>query len=155
MVIALPSEHALARRSVSAISLKDLADEAFVMCARQQGPAIYEAAIAACLKAGFNPRLGQEAPRITSALSLVAAGLGVSVVPASMQTMTMHGVVYRPIKGALKPKAVLNLASRRNDSSPAVPNFLSLVARAAKGIKIDKKGQAGMSESGHDRQNSE
>jgi DNA-binding transcriptional LysR family regulator len=140
MVVALPSEHALARKAGRAISLKDLADEAFVMYARQQGPAIYEATMAACLKAGFNPRLGQEAPRITSALSLVAAGLGVSVVPASMQTMTMHGVVYRKIKGALRPKAVLNLASRRDDTSLAIRNFLSLVTRVARGLRSTWEG---------------
>ena len=136
MVVALPNEHMLVRKITGAIALKELADETFVMYARQQGPAIYEATMAACLKAGFNPRLGQEAPRITSALSLVAAGLGVSVVPASMQTMAMHGVVYRPIKGGATPKAVLNLASRRDDSSPALRNFLGLVMRAAREIRI-------------------
>lgn len=133
MIVALPSEHTLARSDGGGmISLKDLADETFIVYARQQGPAIYEATIAGCLKAGFNPRLGQEAPRVTSALSLVAAGLGISVVPASMHTMTMHGVVYRQIKGAAKPKVVLNLASRRGDSSAILHNFLSLVGRTAR-----------------------
>jgi DNA-binding transcriptional LysR family regulator len=140
MVVALPREHVLARKPAGAIALKSLADEAFVMYARQQGPAIYQATIAACLNAGFNPRLGQEAPRITSALTLVAAGLGVSVVPASMQTMRMHGVVYRPIRGGAGPKVVLNLASRRDDSSPAVRNFLGLVVRAAHGIRVGGSG---------------
>jgi len=139
MVIALPSGHALARAVRGAFALRDLADEAFIVYAREQGPAIYEATLEACFKAGFNPRLGQEAPRVTSALSLVAAGLGVSVVPSSMQTMTMHGVVYRPIKGTFRPKAILNLAARRGDTSAVVQNFLRLVVRSAKSLRLDQE----------------
>jgi DNA-binding transcriptional LysR family regulator len=135
MVVALPSAHALAQNDGDAVlSLKDLAGETFIVYARQHGPGLYDATTAACLKAGFSPRLGQEAPRITSALSLVAAGLGISAVPASMQRMIMDGVAYRRLKGPNQPKAVLNLASRRGDPSAVVRHFLSLVKRAAKNI---------------------
>ncbi|WP_220008874.1 LysR family transcriptional regulator [Bradyrhizobium sp. BR 10289] len=134
MVVALPSDHALARgdRGRGALALKDLADQTFIIYARQLGPAFYEATMTACMKAGFTPRLGQEAPRIISALSLVAVGLGISLVPACMQRMTMDGVAYRPIKGGGQPKAVLNLASRRGEPSPVVRNFVGLVRRAAR-----------------------
>ena len=134
MVAALPSEHPLARsgRHTVSLSLKDLADEQFIIYARQQGPAFYEATMAACLRAGFTPRLGQEAPRITSALSLVAVGLGVSLVPACLQNMTMNGVVYRQLKGSIQPKAVLMLGLRRGDTSPVVRNYMNLVRKAAK-----------------------
>ena len=138
MVVALPSDHALARRDRrGALSLKDLAGETFIIYARQLGPAFYEATMAACLKAGFSPRLGQEAPRITSALSLVAVGLGISLVPACMQRMTMDGIAYRPLKGTSQPKAVLNLASRRGEPSPVVRNFVMLVRRAARNLPTD------------------
>jgi DNA-binding transcriptional LysR family regulator len=135
MVAALPSQHGLARNGRGddgALPLKELVGETFIVYARQQGPAIYEATMAACLKAGFSPRLGQEAPRVTSALSLVAAGLGVSLVPASMQRMVMDGVAYRRLKGAAQPKLVLNLTARRGDPSPVVRHFLTLVRRAAR-----------------------
>ena len=146
MVVALPSDHAMARRERgddAPIALKDLADETFIVYARQLGPALYEATMAACLKAGFSPRLGQEAPRITSALSLVAVGLGITVVPACMQRMTMDGIAYRRLKGAAQPKAVLNLASRRGEPSPVVRNFVNLVRRAARNVPADpRKGGA-------------
>ena len=133
MVVALPSDHALARgRRDGAIALKDLAGETFIIYARQLGPAFYEATMAACRKAGFSPRLGQEAPRITSALSLVAVGLGVTLVPACMQRVRMDGIAYRALKGVSQPKAVLNLASRRGDASPVVRNFVKLVRQAAR-----------------------
>jgi DNA-binding transcriptional LysR family regulator len=136
MVVALPSDHALARRDC-ALSLKGLSGETFIVYARQLGPTFYEATMAACLKAGFSPRLGQEAPRITSALSLVAVGLGISLVPASMQRMTMNGIAYRRLKDVSQPKAVLNLASRRGDPSPVVRNFMNLVRRAARNFDAD------------------
>jgi DNA-binding transcriptional LysR family regulator len=136
MVVALPSDHAMARRGAP-IALKDLADEAFIIYARQLGPAFYEATIAACLKAGFTPRVGQEAPRITTALSLVAVGLGVTLVPACMQRMTLDGIAYCRLKGAAQPKAVLNLASRRGEASPVVRNFVNLVRRAARTFPAD------------------
>ncbi|MHC2334006.1 LysR family transcriptional regulator [Bradyrhizobium sp. USDA 4454] len=134
MVAALPSDHPLARsgRRAMSLSLKDLADEQFIIYARQLGPAFYEATMAACRRAGFTPRLGQEAPRITSALSLVAVGLGVSLVPACLQNMTMNGVVYRRLKGAVQPKAVLMLGLRRGETSPVVRNYVSLVRKTAK-----------------------
>lgn len=141
MVVALPSDHAMARREPGGapIALKDLAGETFIIYARQLGPAFYEATMAACLKAGFSPRLGQEAPRITSALSLVAAGLGITVVPACMQRMTMDGITYRRLKGASQPKAVLNLASRQGEPSPVVRNFVNLVRRAARNFPVETK----------------
>jgi DNA-binding transcriptional LysR family regulator len=133
MIIALPTGHPLVRKtSEEPIPLSALSEETFVAYAREQGPAIYEATVAACLKAGFTPRLGQEAPRVTSALSLVAAGLGIAIVPASMQRMGMENVVYRGIKGAAQLKAFLQIATRRNDSSAVVRNFLGIVRRIAR-----------------------
>ena len=140
MVVALPSTHILARnRRAAAISFQQLANETFILYG-PPGTGMYDATIAACHAAGFNPRVGnlgastQQAPRITSTLSLVAAGLGISFVPSSLQRMNMDGVVYRPLKGAAQPKAVLNLASRRGDPSAVVRQFVNLVRRTAKDL---------------------
>src|SRR6201999_1729769 len=117
------TDHRLARKgSKEPIPISALANDSFIVFAREQGPAIYEATMAACVKAGFTPRLGQEAPRVTSALSLVAAGLGVSIVPASMHRMGMENVVYRALKGAPQLKAFLQIATRRGDNSVIVQN---------------------------------
>jgi DNA-binding transcriptional LysR family regulator len=134
MVAALPSGHPLARSASSqdaALPLRALAGETFIAYARQQGPALYEAMAAACLRAGFSPQLGQEAPRISTALSLVATGFGVTLVPASMRRMALEGVTYRDLAGAAQAKAFLSIAARRDDSSGIVKNFLALVRRAA------------------------
>jgi DNA-binding transcriptional LysR family regulator len=142
MVVALPSEHVLARSDGgrdAGISMKALAGETFIVYGRphrpgQHGLGQYEAMIAACHAAGFSPRIGQEAPRIASTLNLVAVGLGISLVPASLSRMNMDGVVYRHLKGNIQPKAILNLASRRGDNSAVVRHFLNLVKRTAKSL---------------------
>jgi len=134
MVAALPSGHPLARSAPSqdaALPLRALAGETFIAYARQQGPALYEAMAAACLQAGFSPQLGQEAPRISTALSLVATGFGVTLVPASMRRMALEGVTYRDLAGAAQARAFLSIAARRDDSSGIVRNFVALVRRAA------------------------
>ena len=59
-------------------------------------------------------------------LNLVAAGLGVSIVPASMQRLRMDGVVYCRLKGA-PASAPIRLAYRRADDAPALRRFIDLV----------------------------
>jgi DNA-binding transcriptional LysR family regulator len=146
MVAALPSTHVLARSAGgrdAAISIKALAGETFIVYGRPQGPGQhglgqYEATIAACHAAGFSPRVGQDAPRIISTLGLVAAGFGISLVPASLQGMSIDGVAFRRLKG-IQPKAILNLASRRGDPSAIVRLFLNLVKREARTSHVDRE----------------
>jgi DNA-binding transcriptional LysR family regulator len=135
MVAALPSGHPLARGGCSQdapMPLRALAGETFIAYARDQGPALYQAMVAACHQAGFSPQLGQEAPRISTALSLVATGFGVTLVPASMQRMALEGVTYRNLAGAAQAKAFLSIAARRNDVSATVKHFVALVRRKAR-----------------------
>jgi len=129
MVLALPAGHRLAGRG--ALGLAALGGEPLIPFGRVEGPGIFDATLAACLRAGFTPRIGQEAPRITSALGLVAAGLGVCLVPASMLRVRMDGVAYRPLRAAEAPVVVLDLAVRRDATSPVLRNFLALARRAA------------------------
>ena len=134
MIAALPTGHKLAPRSPrgGAVPLQSLADETFILYRRRLGPGLYDSIIAACHRSGFSPRVGQEAPRMFSTLNLVAAGLGVSIVPASMQSLHMDGVVYRRLKGA-PVKAPLQIAHRRGDAAPAVSRFVELAQRIVAG----------------------
>lgn len=131
MVAALPSGHSLA--GGDNLPLAALAGETFVLYRRPIGPGLHDAIIAACDRAGFSPKIGQEAPRMLSTLSLVAAGLGVTVVPASMSRLEAEGVVYRPIDPRAELTAPLNLAYRRDEISAAVRRFVALVQRSAAG----------------------
>jgi DNA-binding transcriptional LysR family regulator len=135
MLVALPSTHALARGDERALILKDLARETFILY-RPLGTGLREVAEAACRAAGFSPRVGQEAPRIAAALSLVAVGLGISLVPASLRHMYMDGVAYRGLRGSVRPKAPLGLATRRGDPSAVVRHFVKMVKQAAKAASV-------------------
>jgi DNA-binding transcriptional LysR family regulator len=130
MVAALPSGHPLSAGR-DPLPLAALAGETFILYRRPVGPGLHDAIIAACDRAGFSPTIGQEAPRMLSTLSLVAAGLGVTVVPASMSRLEAEGVVYRPLDASAPLTAPLNLAYRRNEISAAVRRFVGLVQRSA------------------------
>ena len=136
MVAALPRAHALATGKAP-IPLKKLAADTFILYG-PPGTGMYDAIIAGCHAAGFDPSVGnlgastQQAPRIGSTLSLVAAGLGVTFVPISLQRMNIEGVVYRPISAATPMIVRLSLASRRGDLSAIVKQFVSVVRRASK-----------------------
>jgi DNA-binding transcriptional LysR family regulator len=141
VVAALPSGHALARSKLSgdtALPLKALADETFVIYGRPQGTLTLQgnAIVAGCEAVGFRPRIGYIAPHHLSTLNLVAAGLGVSLVSASVQRMNIEGVVFRRLKGAAQIKVPLNLASRRGDASTVVRQFRSLAERTARNFRV-------------------
>lgn len=134
LVVALPKGHALARGQARAVlPLKGLSDETFVVNRRHGAQAVMrDAVFAACHAAGFSPRVGQEAPHVISTLPLVAAGIGISIVPASLQHMNIRGVAYRRLTGSTQLKVPLNLASRCGDTSAVVRQFVNLVRRRAK-----------------------
>ena len=126
LVVALPKGHALARgQSRTVLSLEGLSDQTFVVNRR------HRVFFDACHAAGFRPRIGQEAPHVIGTLPLVAAGIGISILPASLQHMNIPGVAYRRLSNT-RLKASLSLASRRGDTSAVVRQFVNLVRRRAK-----------------------
>jgi DNA-binding transcriptional LysR family regulator len=129
MMAAVPAGHRFA--AAGRVPLADLAEETFVFYRRPTGPGLYDAIMAACLAAGFSPTVGQEAPRMASSLSLVASGLGISIVPASMQRMNVEGVAFVRLKGAKGLAAPLLLATRKKDRATLVDRFRREVRTAA------------------------
>lgn len=133
MVVALPRRHHLARgRATAPVRLPDLAAEPFVLYRRASGPGLFDAVIGACREAGFVPNVEQEAPRVTATLNLVAAGLGVTIVPESLSTIRLEGVSYRRITHARGLIAPIRLACRATDHSAAARNFVAAARRMAR-----------------------
>lgn len=134
LIVALPESHALARRTSPKhpVAIGDLAQETFIIYGRRDGFGLYAATLMACHAADFTPRFGQEAPRLSGALSLVSIGMGVFFVPASIARIQMDGVAYRRLKGPVEPKAILSLATRRLDHSAATKHFRNSVRRLAR-----------------------
>jgi DNA-binding transcriptional LysR family regulator len=92
------------------------------------GPVFYEQIIHLCQQAGFRPKVAQEAVQMHTIIGLVAAGLGIAIVPASLQNFHRSGVIYRPLQEQ-NPKTGLYLAWRQHDTSPVIKAFLGLVQR--------------------------
>lgn len=124
MLIALPASHPLAAQS--RVRLASLANEPFIIFTRSVGLSLYTDILRACREAGFELTVTQEAPQIPSVVNLVAAGLGVSIVPKSLAKIEIDGVVFRPIEG---PPLVarLGIAVMKEQRSPIALNLFGLV----------------------------
>src|SRR2546421_10249043 len=93
IVCVLPEEHPLAVRERIAVSL--LAQEPFVLQASQRGAGYSAQLLQLCLSSGFSPNVIQEVTEMHTIVSLVAAGMGVSLVPLSARNIRSQGAVYR------------------------------------------------------------
>jgi DNA-binding transcriptional LysR family regulator len=94
LLLALPEEHRLAGEA--AVRLADLRDEGFITYPADRGAGLYEETLRLCHEAGFEPKIVQEANEIYTIIGMVAAGLGVAIVPDSVSAIAPGGVVYRP-----------------------------------------------------------
>ncbi|MGI2032825.1 LysR family transcriptional regulator [Rhizobium panacihumi] len=126
MLVALPVQHRLAAHR--RLPLSALAGEPFVVFPRQVGLSLYNDIVVACRAAGFELNVRQEAPQMTAVVNLVAADLGISVVPASLAQIRIEGVTYRPLEG--EPLvARLALAMLKSQRSTLTANLESLLPR--------------------------
>jgi DNA-binding transcriptional LysR family regulator len=128
LVVALPEDHRLVNET--AIELRDLAGEDFIMFPAHEGPGFHARIVSACEAAGFSPRIVQRAVQMHAIVALVVAGLGVALVPASMRSLRQVGVVYREIGNSPETLHVdLAVMWRRGEPSSVVTAFLD-VARS-------------------------
>lgn len=124
-VVALPENHPLAKQT--RISLKALAKDSIILPPLDVLP-FYEKVIVLCKEAGFEPQILPTAvvTGVVTLLSLVAAGVGIAILPNHVQTLQREGVVYRPIHDAKLTRQVA-VIWRENDSSVIVRNFLDIL----------------------------
>jgi DNA-binding transcriptional LysR family regulator len=123
LVAVLPDSHPLAAHE--AVEVSDLAGEPFVFFSRQTGASLYEDVVGVCRQAGFTPDVVQEAAETQTVVSLVSAGIGISLLPAAVELFQRPHVVYRPLTGP-NVDLELTVARRRDDASPLVARFLEV-----------------------------
>ena len=121
LVVALPEAHPLATQTQ--VSLVSLAEQPFVLSPRHLGAGFYDQIYRLCQQAGFTPQVAQEAIQMPTILSLVAAELGVALVPASLQNWQRVGVVYKPLADST-PQIELAISWRQTDTSPVLHQFI-------------------------------
>jgi LysR family transcriptional regulator, benzoate and cis,cis-muconate-responsive activator of ben and cat genes len=108
--IVLSKSHPLARKKD--LSVRDLAQEPFIAYGRKWAPAYYDNWTEICRRAGFTPTVIQETAEMATALALVAAGLGVAILP--------QGITNRS-RRVLKIK-VLNREKIHSEIGLAIPH---------------------------------
>jgi DNA-binding transcriptional LysR family regulator len=130
LIAAFAEGHPLARSTT--LRLSQLSTQPFVMPTPHRSP-LYGQIIAACTAQGFTPRAVQYADHLLTTIGLVRAGIGVTLLPQSVQALRPAGVELRPIRG-LDTRAEIVLAWRRNGLSPMGEAF----RLAAQGIAREK-----------------
>ena len=129
-IVALQDDHRLAGRK--RVRLAALANDPFIMFPHRLGGHFYEQVMGLCRRAGFTPNVSQEAIQMHVAVGLVSAGIGIALVPASMELLPMAGVVFRPLVGN-GAKAEIAIARRAGDDSPIVRAFSAVAAEVISG----------------------
>ena len=118
LILALPSDHPLAGRGP--VDMRDVRGESFVMYAPAKVPGLYGVAAALCRKAGFSPRVSQEAIQVQTLVSLVASGLGLALVPGVTRAYSTPRVAFVPIADAdARDALALSLVTLRD--TPCMP----------------------------------
>ena len=129
VMAALPVDHPLATRSRRAprLTLAQLCSEGLILVRRPGAPGLYADLLALCHAQGLAPRVVAEVDRMMTNLNLVAAGVGLSVVPASMAGVHPHAIRYLPLAGGETLDAPLTLVTRQDEDSLPAQQFAALV----------------------------
>lgn len=129
LALLIGSEHPLARRKIT--SLAQFSDETFIIPRHAPGVSFYEYTVRACHEAGFAPQLGPQGKDFVTIASMVSIGLGVAIVPSSLERLKLPGLICKKLPG-VKITADLSIAYRSHESSPAALAFISHVRQAMK-----------------------
>ena len=124
LVLALPTNHFLGERDH--ISCSSLAEEPFILFPRNLAPELYDRIIFLCQQAHFSPHVVQEAMKLQTIISLVAAEIGVAIVPESMQNLQRTGVVYKPLCEAIPQATIAIVWRNHSDRAATVAKFIEI-----------------------------
>ena len=120
---ALPQNHPLANQDK--VSLQSLKNESFILFPRLLAPGLYDLIISFCQQVDFSLKVAQEAIKMQTIVSLVAAEIGVAIVPESLQNLQRTGVIYKYFIEET-PKVSIAMIWRKNDVSVVLDRFLEV-----------------------------
>lgn len=124
LVAVIPERHPLA--SQQSVSPDDLADQGMILFPYRLMPG-YVSQVLRIFTLGRTPHVIQQAIHQETVVGLVAAGLGISILPESISRFQTPGVALRPI--STRPQTSL-LIARRGVTAPAVPEFVACLREA-------------------------
>ncbi|MGE6226733.1 LysR family transcriptional regulator [Paenibacillus chitinolyticus] len=130
LLAALPVTHRLAKQSL--LSVQSLADEPFILFPRDKGASFHDLILDFCLKHGFQPRIVQEAVQMYTIVNLVAAGIGISIVPSSVSAFRREDVVFRSFS-EIAPSVPLYASWKTDRNESVLMNFLDVLEEKTAG----------------------
>jgi DNA-binding transcriptional LysR family regulator len=125
-VLAMPKGHQMT--GSKRVKLSTLKNEPFIFYPRRLHPKLYDGMLACFRNAGFTPNIIQEVKTKKTTLSLVASGIGISIVPKSSVALRSEGIQYRPIIGHL-PKVEIFAVWDENRTTPLMTKFLTIIRK--------------------------
>jgi DNA-binding transcriptional LysR family regulator len=134
-VIALPQRHRLASRA--RVPLAELREDPFILFPRAVAAPLHDPIVGACQHAGFSPRVVLETTQTPVMISLVAAGMGVAMVPACVQALRLPRVLYKRLKEP-GPRTNVTLLWRSRDESAVVDRFVESARRSLRAMPRDQ-----------------
>jgi DNA-binding transcriptional LysR family regulator len=120
-LVAVPHTHPLAKRQ--SVHLKELAGEPMVMFPQRGSPLFHSRIMAMCERAGFTPRVAQQATQIHTVAGLVGAGIGVAIIPGTARNLQPKGVHFLEILDRPDPVHVALGWLRTKEDMPSVRSF--------------------------------
>lgn len=124
-IVVLPRTHHLAQDR-DTINIASLVNEKFIMTPRKSGEGYYDSIISLCHSAGFSPKKTQEADELHTAVSFVASGMGIAILPSSIQFVKNEDIAYFPLENNTSSYKT-GIAWNKTEDSPTVLNFISFL----------------------------
>ncbi|MET3372070.1 DNA-binding transcriptional LysR family regulator [Variovorax boronicumulans] len=136
--VAMPSDHRFApaangKKPAKPLPLSKLCEEGIILVRRPGAPGLYAELLALCHAQGLRPRVVAEVDRMMTNLNLVAAGVGLSVVPTSMTGVHAHAIAYTRLADGGQLDAPLTLVSRADEDNLPARHFAALLRGLAEG----------------------
>jgi LysR family transcriptional regulator, benzoate and cis,cis-muconate-responsive activator of ben and cat genes len=142
LLVALPDDHELCAQDAP-ISLTRLAREPLIVYPRRPRPSYADQVLSAFADRGLDPDEVHEVQELQTALGLVAAGVGVALVPASVERLRRDEVAYRPLDDSAIVSPII-MSTRLADDSPEIALLADLIQQIYQewGLESAKKRDA-------------
>lgn len=137
LVVALAKTHPLVAEK-GGVTIQSLAEEPFVMFPREVNTQLFDQIMTLCQQAEFSPQIVQEAINLQTVLGLVGVGLGVSILPGSIQVVSRADVIYQPLKD-VDVTIALCMAWPDGRVTAVCQNFLQTARMVTQSVAIDRE----------------
>ena len=122
----VPAGHRLTGKD--RVDICELANEDFIFFPRDSQPYLYDEWMNVFAKCGFSPRIVQEAATKAAAMALVAAHLGIAIVPESLAHRSMPQVTFKKLTGNY-PSVEVHIVYKKDAEHAVLDHFLSIVRK--------------------------